>query len=197
LQNIKLSSDLALSGSEPQILQAPDSLRVDLVKVAVSDIFFAEDFEKLQVGLNRLFKEFPPYIEIHTLQDLNIWFKEIAKVEAQGGYQRINLGLLTLNKKISAYFSDIHLNLFYYYPSIIILTACGNSSIDLRNRFTNLTRSNPKSELEVNLLRDFLGWSRISGMIVRKRQIDELFMEINQSIVQLFREVYQDLAPFQ
>jgi hypothetical protein len=191
LQNIKESSSVAFLNSERTTLQAPELLKVDIAWVGFSDIFFAEDFQQLQKGLNKLFEEYPTYIKTNTMEHLNDWFKEISKVENQV-WKHTNVGMLTFKKhNMSDYFSGIHLGMHYCHPSVIILTVRGNISDTLKERFAKLTRSNPSPELRItkfNLFNAFIGWNRTPGNITRKREIDGFFMEINQSVVQVFRE---------
>jgi hypothetical protein len=200
-QNMKDSSDDALCMRENldiKILKAPDRLKVDIVQVGFSEIFFVEDFEQLQKGLNKLFKEFPaPVGTSNREEELNNWFEAISKAGPQSEYKI--LGNLSFKKNdVSAYFSGISLALYYYSPSVIILTMRGHSSGALKKRFSSLIRSSNKSELVIKKFGFSSG--RIStkvtpGIRMRKQQLDEFFMEVNQAAIQILSRHLNSVLP--
>ncbi|HIK05401.1 MAG TPA: hypothetical protein IGS40_11930 [Trichormus sp. M33_DOE_039] len=193
LESLKHHAEHRLYPHDYELIACPSDLEVELDQVGFSDLFFPEDFPKLQKGLNKLLSNYPSF-PAGNKDNLNEWFSEIYN-SGSGGAKSIYVGTLSFktqsnDKSINCLQSaNIHLN--YIAPSFIVLSIIVKPSNNFIHKFIKLIKSVPSPQSEI------LGFSFKYGVTslytipswrVRKAELEELFLEINRSIILLFRK---------
>ena len=174
------------------LIACPSKLEVKLDKVCFSDLFFTEDFSNLQQGLNKLLSDYPSNFG-NQPKDLNEWFDNIYSY-GSGGRLSFYISLSFKGKKNlkliqSLQSADIHLK--YISPSFIVLSIIVDPSDEFIKKFNQLIKTNPSRQNEIigfNVKQRIPYLRTISELLVREAEFEELFLDINKSIVLLLRK---------
>ncbi|GAX38239.1 hypothetical protein [Nodularia sp. NIES-3585] len=190
LQSLKNHAEYSLSPRDYELIACSSDLEVDLDQVGFSDLFFTEDFPKLQKGLNKLLSN------VDNQDRLNEWFSEIYN-SGSGGAKSIYLDRISFktqsnDKSIKCLQSaNIHLN--YIAPSFIVLSILVKPSNKFIQKFIELIKSVPCPQSEIlgfSFKYGVASLSTIPAWRVRTAELEELFLEINRSIVLIFRKKF-------
>jgi hypothetical protein len=192
VKSIKEVAERHSLSRRPNQIKCPERLEINLAGLGISDVFFQEDFGNLKNGLNDLFKVYPASHSL-GIEDLNKWFEDISNIRTGTWMQKPNYTLDFRDGKktgITQHLKYLSLTLHYCHPSIIILSGYATPSDQLRNKFFNLIKSNPPADIEItgfSLLKGITSYQSYSEHHTRQSELDELFLEVNRSIVSLFR----------
>jgi hypothetical protein len=124
LESLKNHAEYRLYPHDYELIACPSDLEVELDQVGFSDLFFPEDFPKLQKGLNKLLSNYPSF-PVGNKDNLNEWFSEIYN-SGSGGAKSINVGRISFknqsNDRSIKWLQSANIHLNYIAPSFIILS---------------------------------------------------------------------------
>lgn len=175
-------------------IKYPQNSLFEVTNIGFSDIFFPEDFPKLKNGIHQLTISYPGYI--NDEEKIKNWFEEIQNSET-GAFNSIFAGSFSFkdtNVKSLNLLSTADIHLVYVHPSFIILSIVVQPSNIFKQKYNGIIRDTSHSQLE------FLGFSWKSGITrytehspktVMETELDELFMSINRSIINLFGKFFK------
>ncbi|WP_414512371.1 hypothetical protein [Nostoc sp. PCC 9305] len=193
LESLKHHAEYKLHPHDYELIASPSELEVELDRVGFSDLFFSEDFPKLQQGLNNLLSNYPSF-SVGDKENLNQWFNDIYNSGA-GGASSINVGTLSFknrkNDKSLTLIQSANIHLNYIAPSFIVLSIIVKPSNEFIRKFITLIKSVPSPQNEILDFSFKYGITSLSTLPpwgVRKVELEELFLEINRSIVVMFRK---------
>jgi len=191
LKSLKLHAEHTLHPKDYELIACPENLEVLLDRIGFADLFFPEEFQKLQQGLINLFSNYGSAFST-TKEDINKWFSDVYDSKF-GNANTFYLRSLDFTRKTDDSFrllesASIHLK--YIARSFIVLSIIVKPSEIFIKDFTALIRSVPSSQSEIlsfNLRQGITSAKGISTWRVRQAELEEFFLEINKSIVLLFR----------
>lgn len=181
-----------LRPSKGDLVEMPSGLEITLAKIGFSDLFFPEEFVKLQYGLNRMLSDYPSPLGSYDKNQLNEWFSSVQNSEYKAA--TINVGFLLFNNKGSALsksFQSANIQLKYIAPSYICLSALFKPSEKLTQKFNTLLKTIPCPQSEISgfgLRRGITSIKTTPALRTRKAELEKLFLEINKDVVLLFRQ---------
>ncbi|TBR60553.1 hypothetical protein B4U84_06765 [Westiellopsis prolifica IICB1] len=193
LESLKRHAEYKLYPHNDELIACPSELEVELDQVGFSDLFFSEDFPKLQQGLNKLLSNYSSF-PIGDKENLNQWFSDIYN-SGSGGASFINVGTFSfknrINDKLLRFIQSANIHLNYIAPSFIVLSIIVKPSNELIRKFITLIKRIPCPQNEIlgfNFNYGSISLSTLPPWRVRKAELEEFFLEINRSIVLLFRK---------
>jgi hypothetical protein len=193
LKSLKDNAEYNLHSHDNELIACPSELKVELEQIGFCDLFFPEDFPKLQQGLNKLLSNYPSS-SIGDKENLNQWFDDIYKAKS-GSSWSINIGTLLFKNRINDrslnLIQSINIHLNYIAPSFIVLSIIVKPSNEFINKFMKVLKTIPCRQSEILGFSFKYGVTQLSiipAWRVRKAELEELFLEINRSIVILFRK---------
>ncbi|MBW4490426.1 MAG: hypothetical protein KME12_21820 [Trichocoleus desertorum ATA4-8-CV12] len=195
LKNLKDHATFNLHVHESELIACPENLEVSLNKIGFADLFFSEEFDSLQKGLNRLLTSYPYSSLEGNTENLNAWFNDIRK-SASTNAASIYVGSILFDKKARSLLKLVHsaqIWLHYLDSSFIILSIFVNPSTEFLSKFSQISKSIPYPQSEI------LGFSFRDGITassrnptqnVKQLEFEEIFLELNKSIVIFFRKTF-------
>ncbi|QLE39390.1 hypothetical protein FD723_01940 [Nostoc sp. C052] len=97
LESLKSHAEYKLRPHDYELIACPSELEIELDEVGFSDLFFSEDFSKLQQGLNKLLSNYPSF-SVGQKENLNQWFSDIYN-SGTGNASSINVGALSFKNR--------------------------------------------------------------------------------------------------
>jgi len=197
IESLKLEAKYGLYLDDHELIACPDELEISLDRVCFSDLFLSDEFQKLHQGLRSLLSKYSFSIDYSDEKRLDTWFGSLYSSKFKLG-SSISVGSLVFNKKSGKtikFLKSGRIHLTYIAPSFIVLSIFVWPSDEFIQRFISITKkkSFPESKISFNLRNRIISWSRISPAQVRVAEIEELFLELNKSVVLLFRKTFDVL----
>ena len=178
-------------------ISCPQNLEVKFNNICFADLFFPEEFTCLQKGLNTLFsKHTSPSIRFKDDKNrLNQWFDNIKNSNSET-FGIINGGWLIFDHKKDRSLKLIdsaQINLLHIRSSFIILTISITPSKEFRRKFDSIVRATPQRQKEIlgfSLRYGVTNWSFTASFATREAELENIFLEINKTVVNLFRRTF-------
>lgn len=173
-------------------INCPRDIKIKLLQLIYSEIYFIEDIDKLKNGISELFKyklDKTPFFNEGGLQS---WFENAGT--SPFGSNAASLGKFDL-KKINPdikYFKDLSITLKQISPSIFSLSFVLKPSKYFIDKYQKIIKN---SEIypytyEITLSGEIKYVNPNSPVFSRNRRLDELFLMANKEIVQLLRKYF-------
>jgi len=199
--HLKDIAKLLIQSSNNENIACPKNLDVDLDKICFSDLFFPEEFSKLQQGLNKLSPDHPSDCpDLSSLssyfdkEKLNEWFGNInnSPYETTSTFFVGRINFNPANKRLANLVCSTEIQLLSIDSSFIALSIFVNPSNVFKQKFLSLVKSNPFPHCELsgfNLKhRIFTRTSFKNPAYARKIELEEIFLDMNKAIANLLRE---------
>ena len=173
----------------------PDDIEFGLFEFAYFELFFVEDFAKLQSGLNSLLERygyrlvFPP-----NKKDIEKFFNSLTSDYSSGSWR--NVGFLNFDSEkksstYSQYFKRAHLQLLHFIPSAVILIVSVIPSVAVQKRISRLAATDARERqiiTQFSLRRDITGSKNIPASRVRQEELEDILVELKKKVTQLLED---------
>lgn len=194
LRSLKKLADYQLNPNTFDLIKCPETLEVELDAICFSDLFFHEDIGSLQKGLSKLIANNPPSIT-RDKDDLDEWFNSLSNCRpgSMAAYNVVPIIFKENAKPPLNLLKHAHFQVKYISQTLIVLSIVIIPSDDLKRKFRDLVKSTPLPQYEisgVNLKYGVFSLSSRSASHTRVAELEELFLSINKSVVQLFRDKF-------
>ena len=169
----------------------PDDLEFGLFEIAYFELFFVEDFAKLQSGLNSLLDRYGFMVSPQNKKDIEEFFHSATSDYSSGG--RRNVGFLNFESEkmaspYSQYFKGVHLQLLHLSPSAMILVVSVSPSAAVQKRISRLVATDAKERKIItrfSLRRGITGSQGIPASMVRQEELEDILVELKKKVTQL------------
>jgi hypothetical protein len=165
----------------------PAGMDIDVLAIAFCDIFFVEEFEQLKDGLQKLSNSCGERLRRN---DLHAWFQQ-ARTSSFGG-SSIRLGYFFIGqlkpRRPSSLAHNAFLCLKHLAPSVVALTWLVTPSSTFTKRFHAIIDKDAYPDATLILTRHGFSVASISNPVfARQKEIDSLFLSLNQEVVSISR----------
>lgn len=197
LNNLKSHAARELQPRDSNLIACPEAVKVELENIGLSDLFFPEEFESLQKGLNKLISKYTFSSMGISRDDLNAWFSNINNYTFESASTLYVGSILFSNKNDNEPIQFLHsaqICLKYIPSSFITLSASVKPSAKFIKGFNSIIKSTPISQSEIlgiDFKHGFISLSIPSPWYTREAELEKLFLELNRSVVVLFRETFR------
>lgn len=172
----------------------PDDLEFGLFEIAYFELFFVEDFAKLQLGLNSLLDRYGFGVSPQNKKDIEEFFHSATSDYSSGG--RMNIGFLNFKSEkmaspYSQYFKGVQLQLLHLSPSAMILVVSVRPSAAVQKRISRLVATDAKERKIItrfSLRRGITGSQGIPASMVRQEELEDILVELKKKVTQLLKD---------
>jgi len=172
----------------------PDDLKFGLFEIAYFELFFVEDFAKLQSGLNSLLDRYGFMVSPQNKKDIEEFFHSATSDYSSGG--RRNVGFLNFESEkmaspYSQYFKGVHLQLLHFIPSTVALIVSVIPSAAVQKRISRLVATDAKKRKIItrfSLRRGITGSQYIPASMVRQEELEDILVELKKEVTQLLKD---------
>jgi hypothetical protein len=183
-----------------ELVACPSDLDINLDSIGFCDLFFPEDFQKLQKGLNHLLCQYyPPSSDRRDkTSNINKWFDDIYQYPSVAG-KRIKIKIEKFdfkdlaNDKSLRLFERIDIHLKYISPSFIVLSILVIPSDEYIQKFVHIVRSKSSPQITISgfsFKHGITSTKILPGYVEKQSEFENFFMEINKTIVLIFRKAF-------
>lgn len=194
-KNIVNLRDHWLQRGDREKTSCPDGLKIKTLQVAYGDLFFLEEFSRLQRGITHLNRDCGDEIFGVKEKEIIEWF-ESAKRMSFGRAADKPFGYFYLDRlkqpRCFRLTKMVSLEIKHFSPSMMALTIIVTPSEEFKRRFQLIISSNslPIVDIRFSIRFGTFLYSTSSPVFRRKRDIDNLFLEINKEITILMRKYF-------
>jgi hypothetical protein len=172
----------------------PDDLEFGLFEIAYLELFFVEDFAKLQSGLNSLLDRYGFKVSPQNKKDIEEFFHSATSYYSSGGWS--NVGFLNFDSEkraspYSQYFKSAHLQLLHLSPSTMTLVVSVSPSIAVQKRISKLVATDAKRRQIItrfSLRRGITGSQWIPASMMRQEELEDILVELKKKVTQLLKD---------
>lgn len=173
----------------------PDDLEFGLFEIAYFELFFVEDFAKLQSGLNSLLDRYGSRLApLQNKESIGEFFHSATSDYSSGSW--LNVGSLNFysEKKPSPYipyFKSAHLQLLHLSPSAMTLIISVIPSVAVQKRISTLIATDAKEKKIItrfSLRRGITGSQGIPASVVRREELEDILVELKKKVTQLLKD---------
>lgn len=193
LKSLKHHAENKLFSKNFDIISCPQNLKIKLERVCFSDLFFPEDFAKLQQGLKELYSRYSLYKSYHEAEQIDEWFDSIQN--ASSDYSSIYLGWLFFkDKDDKKLFKKAQIYLCHVNSTFVSLSISIEPSSVFAENFNKLIRRVPLPQQEItniNLKYGFISVRTYSPYFTQNVDLEKLFLKLNENVTILFRSFFE------
>ena len=170
----------------------PDDLEFGLIEIAYFELFFVEDFAKLQSGLNSLLDRYG-YLVPPNKKKIEEFFNSLAS-DYSSRWWKVGFLNFDSEKKASTYsqyFKRAHLQLLHFIPSAVILIVSVIPSVAVQKRFSRLVATDAKKRqiiTQFSLRRGITGFEILPASRVRQEELEDILVELKKKVTQLLKD---------
>lgn len=174
----------------------PDDLEFGLFEIAYFELFFVEDFAKLQSGLNSLLDRYGSRLApLQNKESIDEFFHS-ATSDYSSGYYWLNVGFLNFDSEkraspYSQYFKGAHLQLLHFIPSAVILIVSVIPSAAVQKRISTLVATDAKERKIItrfSLRRGITGSKSIPASMVRREELEDILVKLKKEVTLLLKD---------